>query len=259
MNPETHRELEALRGQLDALDADLLRGLARRFEVIDEIAAFKQRHQVAVMQPERVRTVFEERMRLTAELGLSPLLVRRLWSLIIAEACRIENVAVGNDNRALKNQAARIDHVAVAVRDLEAAIVHYEQTLGFEVAERWSIDGVFSGMNAAVVEAGAVTLVLVEGTSADSNVSLYIKNYGPGIQHIAFEVDDIDGAYAELTERQFPFIGGIYDVGGLKQVFSRRDANSGLQVEIVSRGSSARFEADNVRSLFKIMEREGVY
>jgi methylmalonyl-CoA epimerase len=259
MSMAPNQELEALRSQLDALDAELLQGLARRFRVIDEIANLKKRTQVAVVQPERVNAIFEGRMQLAEELGVNPQLVRRLWSLIIAEACRVENAVVGNDNRSLKNQAARIDHVAIAVRNLEEAVNFYETRLGLETVERWSIEGAYSGMNAAVLEAGAVTLVLVEGTNPESNVSLYVAAYGPGVQHIAFEVDDIDGAYDELTERGFTLIGGIYNLGGLSQVFSRRDRNSGMQIEIVSRRSSARFESENVRKLFAIMEKEGVY
>ncbi len=256
---DDHAGLAALRQQLDEIDSELLSLLAKRFDVIRKVAELKKDGKIAIMQPERMAAIMASRAAQGEALGLQPALIKRLWQAIIREACTIERKAIGEGEHTLQAQAVRIDHIAIAVRDLDQAIKFYEESLGFSMVERWSIEGAFSGMNAAVLEAGNVTFVLVEGTSENSNVSLYIDSYGPGVQHVAVEVDDIDGVRGELSARNFGFIGGIYEVGGLKQMFSRRDENSGMQIEIVSRGSSARFEKDNVRSLFEIMEREGVY
>jgi chorismate mutase-like protein len=252
-------ELEAFRRELDEIDSNLIQLLGRRFEVIESIAQLKRRTGIAVNQPIRVGEVMADRAKRAEAANLPKMLIQRLWQQIIAEACRVENRVTGDDNRLLTNQAIRIDHIAIAVRDIEVAIGFFTGNLGFELRDRWSIDGNYSGMDAAVINAGGASFVLVAATSPHSNVAQYIDAYGPGVQHVAIEVDDIDGARAELEARGFKFIGGIYDVGGLKQMFSRRDPNSGMQIEIVSRGASAQFEKENVRNLFSIMEHEGVF
>ncbi|ASP76463.1 hypothetical protein CDO28_34370 (plasmid) [Sinorhizobium meliloti] len=252
-------ELGRLRAQLDELDHQLLSLLARRFEIIRSVAQLKRTTDISVQQPERVKEMLAVRRKVAESLSIDPQFVSRLFRAIVDEACKIENSIIGNRSAVLQNQAVRIDHVAIAVENLEHAVHFYEKMLGFQTVERWSIEGSFSGMNAAVIEAGNVSFVLVEGRSPTSNVCRYIKAFGPGVQHIAIEVDDIDAAFSDLESRGFAFIGGIYDFGGLKQIFSRRDANSGIQIEIISRGSSARFEKGNVQRLFEIMEREDVF
>lgn len=254
-----HSELEQLRSKLDAVDADLLSLLSQRFKIIEAVATLKKETSIPVMQKERVEQLLTSRKDAARRLNLDEQFVSRLFRSIVAEACKLENRVIGNDNGPLGAQATRIDHVAIAVINLEDAVDFYQNKLGFEVVERWSIEGAYSGMNAAVLEAGPISFVLVEGKSELSNVCRYIKAYGPGVQHIAIEVDDIDAAFSELKGRGFEFIGGIYDFGGLKQVFSKRDVNSGVQIEIISRGSSARFEKGNVQRLFETMERENVF
>ena len=261
MNPFNNiNELEDLRTELDGLDAQIIELLGRRFRVVESVAKIKKESSIDVVQENRIKEVLESRSIQARQSGVCPRFVKRLYKMIIAEACRLENNLIDSENNLkLRHQAIRIDHVAIAVKDVEKAISFYQDVVGFELVEEWSIDGEYSGMNAAVMEAGGVTFVLVEGTSSASNVSQYIENYGPGVQHVAIEVDDIILARKALEGSDFPFVGEIYEADGLQQMFSTRNENSGVQLELCSRNSLSRFEPDNVKSLFDVMDREDVY
>lgn len=259
-NPNNFKELDDLRSELDGLDEQIIDLLGRRFRIVEKVAEIKMEFNIDVVQKNRMKEVLESRSAHANNSGVCPRLVKRLYNLIIAEACRLENDLIdGNNNQTLRHQAIRIDHVAIAVNDLEKAISFYRDVVGFELVDEWSIDGEFSGMNAAIVEAGGVTFVLVEGTSQASNVSKYIKSYGPGVQHIAIEVEDIVLARNALEGNDFPFIGGTYEANGLQQIFSTRNENSGIQLELCSRNSISRFEPDNVMNLFDTMDRDDVF
>ncbi|HET8814607.1 MAG TPA: VOC family protein [Solirubrobacterales bacterium] len=172
----------------------------------------------------------------------------------------------GNDDRAagrpeggLPERAAAIDHVAIAVRSLPEAVEHFRDSFGFDVVEERTVDGEFSGMVTAVLMAGGVKFVLVQGTSPASNVSRYIEHYGPGVQHVAIRVDDADAVLGDLTARGCDLLTGIIHADGLDQIFTRRDENSGMQVEFISRSKNEGFSDSNVRELFEAMEREQVF
>jgi methylmalonyl-CoA epimerase len=153
----------------------------------------------------------------------------------------------------------RIDHVAVAVEDLEAAVETYELTLGFELVERREIEGRASGMLLAEMRAGPVTFVLVQGTSPESNVSRFIERHGPGVQHVAIEVDGLPEVLGDLDERGCELMTGVIRSPGLEQAFTRRDPNSGVQIELISRGSEQGFTQSNITELFEAMERENAH
>jgi 4-hydroxyphenylpyruvate dioxygenase-like putative hemolysin len=156
----------------------------------------------------------------------------------------------------LGRRALAIDHAAIAVRDLQSAIAVLCERFGFHVAEERRIDGTSSGMNSAVLRAGAVKLVLVQGTSPESNVSRYVEHYGPGVQHLAIEVDDAHALVGELRDRGCDLLTGVIRSPGLDQLFTRRDPHSGMQLEFVSRAENDGFSEHNVRELFEAMERE---
>jgi methylmalonyl-CoA epimerase len=251
--------LERARERLDQIDAELIEMLATRFRIIEEVARIKQKHGIPVMQSDRVKSVLGRVARAALKIGLKKTLVDRIWRELIAEACRIENEIIGKPAGDLDIQGIRIDHLAIAVEALEPAITVFREKLGFKLVDRWSIDGEFSGMDAAVMKVGEITFVVVQGTNPKSNVCKYIQKYGPGVQHIAIEVDDILLARDRLAERGLPLIGEIYEIGGLRQAFSDRDPVTGTQIEIVSRSTSKNFEPANVAKLFRAMEAEDVF
>lgn len=114
-------------------------------------------------------------------------------------------------------------------------------------------------MVSAVMRAGEVTFVLVQGDSPESNVSRYIEHYGPGVQHVALEIDDPTGLYDDLEKRDCDLLTGIIHSPGLSQVFTKRDKNSGIQIELINREAHEGFSENNVKELFEAMEREDVY
>lgn len=167
--------------------------------------------------------------------------------------------AAGRAGWGLPERALAIDHVAIAVRSLPDAIEHFRDSFGFEVVEERKVDGEFSGMDTAVLVAGDVKFVLVQGTSPASNVSRYIEHYGPGVQHVAIRVDDAEVVLVDLQARGCDLLTGIIHADGLDQIFTRRDQNSGMQVELISRSKNEGFSGSNVRELFEAMEREQVF
>jgi chorismate mutase len=87
-------ELTAFRARIDHLDDQLVGLLASRFAVCDGVARWKAESGVDVMQPGRVEEVKERAARAATANGLRPEFVRELFSLIIAEACRIEDAVL---------------------------------------------------------------------------------------------------------------------------------------------------------------------
>ena len=82
--------LEDLRAEIDAVDAVLVRLLARRFAAVVGIAAFKAENGIPVVVPERIEEVQDRVAQLAGEAGLDPAIARRLWRAIIDEAIAVE-------------------------------------------------------------------------------------------------------------------------------------------------------------------------
>ena len=110
-------------------------------------------------------------------------------------------------------------------------------------------------MISAVVGAGPIDFVLLQGTSAQSQVSRYIDHYGPGVQHIALRVTEVARVAATLRENGLGFDTEVIEGSGLRQIFSTRDSTSGLMLELIERTGEG-FEEQNVTSLFTQLEEK---
>ena len=98
---------------------------------------------------------------------------------------------------------ATLDHIGIAVADLDAALRFYRDALGLEVgpAEDVASQRVrvhFIGLGG---EAGAPALELLESTGDESPITRYLAKRGPGLHHITLRVDDIRAALAHLRAR----------------------------------------------------------
>ena len=154
--------------------------------------------------------------------------------------------------------AVGIDHIAIAVPDLERSVTWFTSVLGFVLKERRVTEGATTGMLSAVIEAGPLSLVLLQGTSPQSQVSKYIQKYGPGVHHLAVGVENIRLLTDDLQASGFHFDTSLLEGDGLRQIFSKRDEGSGLMIEFIER-SAAGFSDQNATDLFKQLETSGSF
>ena len=89
-----------------------------------------------------------------------------------------------------------IDHIAIAVEDIEASIALFEKTLGLKVTHREEVGGF--KVKVATLATGGTDLELVQGTIPESPIAKFVTERGPGIHHIAIRVDDLEAALAAL-------------------------------------------------------------
>ncbi|MEO8331089.1 MAG: VOC family protein [Gallionella sp.] len=150
-----------------------------------------------------------------------------------------------------------IDHVAIAVADIDTSIAWYSSALGFSLAERSEMSGDHSGMLSAVMKSGGATVVLVQGTSPESQVSRFLAAFGAGMHHIAFAVADLDQAISRVVETGGHADTPIISDNGIRQAFLQRDPATGVRVELVER-SGASFSRQNIEHLFRALEEKGL-
>jgi methylmalonyl-CoA/ethylmalonyl-CoA epimerase len=85
-----------------------------------------------------------------------------------------------------------IDHVAIAVNDLEAAIAYYQEAFGAEVDHREVVDS--DGVEEALIKVADSYIQLTTGTRPDSPITKYLEKRGEGIHHIGYRVEDCAAA-----------------------------------------------------------------
>ncbi len=158
----------------------------------------------------------------------------------------------------LGNFATEIDHVAIAVRDLETSVTFFTKVLGFELKERRKTEGKHTAMVSAVLKAGPLTFVLLQGTTPESQVTRFIEHYGPGVQHIAIGVKDLPRAAETLKAAGMAFDTSVIEGGGLRQIFTHRDEGSGLMIEFIER-LGGDFSDQSVQNLFEQLEQKDAF
>lgn len=149
-----------------------------------------------------------------------------------------------------------IDHVAIAVSDVDSSSEFYVNSLGYKVERRRQTVGSSSVMSSVVLRRGSTVLVLVEGSGPKSPISRFVEDHGPGVHHIGIAVSDIEQAVADMQdaglEVSTPIIG---DVGGNRQVFCRPNPRTGVRLELIER-STPGFSDKAVESLLRHLEVE---
>lgn len=127
----------------------------------------------------------------------------------------------------------KIEHVALAVADLDAAIAHYRDVWGLETSHRERVED--QGVEEAMLPLGDSHLQLLAPTGPDTTVGKFVTRKGEGLHHIAYEVDDLEGALAELKEKGVPLIDEKPRLGGRGHMvaFVHPKGNHGLLVELI--------------------------
>lgn len=92
----------------------------------------------------------------------------------------------------------QIDHLGIAVHNLDASIEYYEKALGLHCHGREEVAS--QKVKTAFFEAGDVHLELLEPTSDDSPIAKFLAKNGEGIHHIAFRVDDVVGQLKQASD-----------------------------------------------------------
>ena len=129
-----------------------------------------------------------------------------------------------------------IHHLGVAVADLDAAVETYTRLFGAELEHRDTV--VDQGVEAASLRVGDGRVELLASLGPDTPVGKFLAKRGPGMHHVAFEVDDVGAELARLAEDGAQLIDerprpGLF---GLQVAFVHPDATGGVLAELVSRG-----------------------
>ena len=125
----------------------------------------------------------------------------------------------------------RIAHLGIAVRDLDEAQTFYTRMLGLTLDHEEMVDKLKTGF----VPIGQTNMELVQDTEADGVISRHIEKRGEGIQHIAFEVENIDEALKELKAKGVRLIDEAARPGahGSRVAFIHPKATNGVLTELV--------------------------
>ncbi len=128
----------------------------------------------------------------------------------------------------------RMDHVGIVVSDIDATIKTYQDQLGFTLLQRVEIPE--QKVMAAFLDAGNSTIELISPTDTESGTAKYLANRGEGTHHVAYEVDDIEAALAELKQQGVRLIDekprrGVHGL----VAFIHPKASNGMMIELLQK------------------------
>ena len=127
----------------------------------------------------------------------------------------------------------RIDHIGVAVSDLDSAVALYEDMLGMPVAHRETVES--QGVEAVLLDVGDGHVELLRPLGPDTPVGKFIERGGEGLHHVAYAVEDIDAVLNLLSARGVELIDDEARVGirGSRVAFLHPKATGRVLTEIV--------------------------
>ncbi|MFO7769614.1 MAG: methylmalonyl-CoA epimerase [bacterium] len=131
------------------------------------------------------------------------------------------------------SRARVVDHVAIAVADLDGAADLFTRLLGVDPA--WSAESTEQGVRVEVFDLGGVKIELMEGTDPASTVARFVEKRGQGLHHICYAVGDIQTALARVSDEGFEVLGSGDDIGveGRPVAFLHPKSTGGVLTEFI--------------------------
>lgn len=127
----------------------------------------------------------------------------------------------------------RIDHVAIAVNNLEEAVKEYQDALGVKEVEFESVET--EGVRVAILHLDNSRIELMEATRANSPIKKFLESRGEGLHHIALETEKIDGEVERMKGRGVRFLGDVRPGSrGTKITFIHPKSLHGVLAELCS-------------------------
>ncbi|MDD4798681.1 MAG: methylmalonyl-CoA epimerase [Clostridia bacterium] len=129
----------------------------------------------------------------------------------------------------------KIDHIGVAVRDLDESAKFWENIIGLNITATETVES--QKVTTAFMPTGDSELELLAATADDSAVAKFIENKGEGIQHLALRVDNIENALADLKAAGVRLIDEVPrpGAGGAKIAFLHPKSTGGILLELCQR------------------------
>ncbi|HIE24757.1 MAG TPA: methylmalonyl-CoA epimerase [Anaerolineales bacterium] len=130
------------------------------------------------------------------------------------------------------SRITKINHIALAVTDIENSLSFWRDALGLELAEQRDVP--LESAQIAFLPLGGTEIELVRPTDDDSGLAKYIEKRGEGMHHLCLETDDIDGMMAQLKEKGVQLINESPRIGedGKKYAFLHPKSTGGVLVEL---------------------------
>ncbi len=126
----------------------------------------------------------------------------------------------------------KLDHISIAVRDLDEARKIWEPILGKSEPDDAYIDEP-ENIRVARYWLGEIGFELMESTSPDGDVAKFIENRGEGVMLISFNVDNTREAMTELKQKGYPFIGGARPFRDCEFAFIHPKKMNGVLLELI--------------------------
>ena len=129
----------------------------------------------------------------------------------------------------------KIDHIGIAVANLDETLKLYTDVLGLKLHGTETVAD--QKVRVAFLPIGDTELELLESTEPDGPIAKFIEAKGQGLQHLAFQVDDIEAALEEMRLKGIRLIDEKprYGAGGAKIAFLHPKATNGVLVELCQR------------------------
>ena len=153
----------------------------------------------------------------------------------------------------------RLDHIAFRVDDLKTVVDFYTKQLGFQIVQELEMEiGGSPAISRVLNLPGTQFFIFVDqGLEEENIISQWVKKHGSGLHHMAYLVDDIEAAAAQLKKDGTRFTTEeIIDTGGgLRQLFTYPNPVTGIITEIIQRDKKdIFFVQENVVQLIKSTE-----